>query len=162
MTTFELLPLEILTLVIFKNDRKDMINVLSLNKSFYLLSKQEYYQRLFVNRLRILSSISGFIDRNGYFKIKSPFSTPEGIIDGGRLAHTYQRSELIDFCWKIYIPLSDQNVSTPNRERIIQFIWSQLRNNDAINFSNYKLKCYYQWLRLTQSQLSDLLQKYLT
>ena len=163
MTSFESLPIEIQALIIFENSLKEISSFFSTNKSFYLLSKQ--YQHLLAHKLkkqRTLSSISGFIDHCGQFRIKSASFTSEHIINRGKLAQTFQRSELIDYCWKIYIPLSDPNASTVSRDRLIQCIRSQLRNNDAINFSDYKLKCYYQWLRLTQSQLCDLLQKYLT
>lgn len=160
MATFNSLPTEIKALIIFSTSLPDIGNFFSTNKSFALLSKREDYAQFLQKRVkeqRKSCNISGYRDQNGIFRLRINTTRARG-----RLPESFQKSELLHYCWKLYLPLPHGDI-VPNltRDELIRSIQYQLWNDDASNFSTYKLKYYYSWLHVTRSQICDLLQKYL-
>lgn len=163
MPTFPSLPSEIKFEVLSHIYLQDLKNFAQTNRSFHTLSQRAEYRQLISNHIRDRQNrcnIYGTIDTSDNFRIfeKYNVSNPRQI-RRGRLAMTFEKSTLVEYMWKLYVPIN-QNLANINIDQIRSL--NIMNNVNMEPFTNYKIKYFYYWLTSTdRKQLCDILQQHL-
>ena len=164
MATFDSLPYEIKFVILSQTGMRDLANFCSTNRSYYELGNREEYYQLVQNRVNDLVDryeIVGTIDSHDKFRICFPHdrAITTGPRSGrriirGRVAETIDKHNLLEYCWKLYIPLTDTFLPDVTEDQIDYIRYRYIL--DTENFTKSKLIYFYYGLRLSSIKRLDL------